>query len=161
MCPDGAWLGYRFGDSAVVTVVTPEQSLTRRIVDSVRRIEGVDGNGCPVTLGEAEVLSGSTSDSLSICRYDEADRLTASRRLVGADAQAAEETILLSPAQRTDYDCPVPGPLTRTAILQGGGYLATVVTDASCEGRNGVFLSGSVNVVDDDVRELVDLTRLP
>ena len=159
--PDGAWLGYWYGKGTSVTVVSPDRVTTQRIVGSVESRYGVDDNGCPALLANAEATRTGATDSLSLCRYDEEEWLTASRRLTGEEARAAEETILHSPAQRIDYDCPTPGPLSRTAVLLETGYVATVVVDGSCEGHNGVFLSGAVHVVDDAVRELVDLTRLP
>jgi len=51
--------------------------------------------------------------------------------------------------------------LPRTALLSGGGYVGTVVTDATCEGFNGVFVGDEVREVTGAVRRQVDLTRLP
>ena len=46
-------------------------------------------------------------------------------------------------------------------MLQGGGYVGTVVTDAACEGFNGIFLSGTVRDLTDAARRRVDLSQLP
>lgn len=159
--PDGAWLGYWYDTDTVVTVIAPDRPTARRLVDSVEVIDGVDPNECPLRLGDAEATRDSTSDSFSICRYDEDEWLTASRRLIGEDARAAQTAIFSAPIRTKDGDCPDPGPLPRIALLQGGGYVATVVTDSSCEGDNGVFMSGTVRDLDDAARRQVDLTRLP
>lgn len=159
--PDGAWLGYWYDADTVVTVIAPDQPSAQRLVDSAQEIEGVDPNECPVRQEDAEAALNSTSDSFSICRYDEQGVLTASRRLIGVESGKAQNAIFSAPIQRIDYDCSATGPLPRTVLLQGGGYVGTVVTDASCEGHNGVFTSGTVRVANDAVRRQVDLTRLP
>lgn len=163
MYPDGAWLGLWYDTDTVVTVIAGDRATAQRLVDSVRRFEGADPNECPARLSEAEAeaMWNSTSDSFSICRYDEADRLTASRRFIGVDSQDVQTAILSAPIRRIDYDCPDPGPLPRTVLLQGGGYIGTVVTDSACEGDNGFFMSGVVREADAGVRAAVDLTRLP
>ena len=103
-----------------------------------RRIDGVDPNGCPATLGEAEAgLSDGTDATFSLCRYDEEERLTrqpAVRRHRGV--HTAWGTRVQAAPMRTDagqcgsQDVPIP---TRS-LLTGGGYIATVITDASCPG---------------------------
>ena len=159
--PDGAWLASWYDADTVVTVIALDHATARRLVDSVQEIDGVDPNECPVRQEDAEAAVDSTSDSFSICRYDEEGVLTASRRLIGVEAVDAQTAILSAPVQDIDHDCPDPGPLPRTVLLQGGGYVGTVVTDAPCEGHNGVFLNGVVRMVNDAVRREVDLTRLP
>jgi hypothetical protein len=162
--PDGAWLGYWNDTSTAVTVVAPDRATVRRLVDSVQAIDGVDPNGCPTDLGGAEAsrVSDPLGTVLSVCRYDEQDLLTASRRLVGEEMRPTDEAIATAPVRTEGIDCPPDaGPVPRTVILNGGGYIATVVTDAACRGHNGVFFSGVVREVTDAVRRQVDLTRLP
>lgn len=161
--PDGAWLGAWYDDGTVVTVATPDPDATRRIVDSVRRFTGADPNGCPARLGEAEASAGDDSnDSLSICRYGPDDLLAASRRLVGPDMQEAETAILSTPVRRTaGPDCPTEPDLSRTALLENGTYIATAVTDADCDGWNGIFMSGAEREVTEEARQALDLNRLP
>jgi hypothetical protein len=48
------------------------------------------------------------------------------------------------------------GPFARTVVLTGGTYTATVVTDAGCEADNGVFLSGVVRELTDEVRAVLE-----
>jgi hypothetical protein len=162
--PDDAWLGSWYDQDTLITVVTPDRATTQRVVDSVQKIDGVDPNGCAPDLGAAEALVSDGSGSLSICRYDEQDLLTASRRLTGEEARDAEDAIFSGPIQDAIFDdCPTrQGRPPRTAILNDGAYVATVVADDPCEpGINGVFMSGAVRVVTDRVREAIDLTRLP
>lgn len=159
--PDDAWLGHWYDADTVVSVATPDRALTQRIVDSVERVDGVDPNECPVRLPDAEAALNSTSDSLSICRYDERGLLTASRRLIGEQSPDEQDVLASSPIRGTDDTCPPPGSLPRTVILQGGGYVMTVITDAACEGNNGVFFGGVVREATDAVRRKIDLTRLP
>ena len=162
MYPDGAWLGVWYGADLVVTVVTPDRELTRRIVDSVQRFTGADPNGCPATLGEAEAMTGRDGyASLSICRYGPDDRLTASRRLIGPDMQAAETAIYSSPRRTAAVDCPTEEDLSRIALLTEGAYVATAVTGAACDGWNGLFMSGTERDLTPEALRVLDLDRLP
>jgi hypothetical protein len=161
MYPDGAWLGFWYDTDTVVTVVAQDRDTARRVVDSVHEIEEVDANECPPRVDDAMGRMSSTSDALSICRFDEVGWLTASRRLVGRAAERADEAIFSTPDREGGTPCPDGPPAPSAVVLKGGGYIATVVTDAACEGDNGVFLSGAVREVDDGVRRALDLTRLP
>lgn len=159
--PDGAWLGYWYDMDTVIMVVSPDRATTARVVDSVHKIDGVDPNECPVRQEDAEAAINSTSDSFSICRYDEEGTLTASRRFVGEQSHALQNTILTAPIRKGARECRDPGPMPRTILLTGGGYVGTVVTDSPCKGDNGFFMSGVVREATDAVRRAVDLTRLP
>lgn len=154
--PAGAWLGVWYGAETVVTVATPDRSLTRRVVDSVRSVDGADPHGCPPDLGAAEAArrSPTAAVGVSLCRYDETDRLASSSRRLDA-AAARTMAILTSAPVRTGVGrCADPVPGGRTAVLEDGAYVATVVID-TCEGWDGVFFSGVAREVTDEVRDLV------
>ncbi len=155
--PDGAWLSYWYDDATVVTIVTPDRALTEQVLGSVRRIDGVDANGCAPTLGEAEAGLSDGTDSTSLCRYDEEEGLDWSRRLSSEESTQLGDAVQAAP-MRTDagqcgsQDVPIPS----TVVLTGGSYTATVITDASCQAGNGYFLSGVVRELTDEIRLLVD-----
>lgn len=155
--PDGAWLSYWYDDTSVVTIVTPDRALTEQVLGSVHRIDGVDPNGCAPTLGEAEAGLSDGTDSTSLCRYDEGDGLDWSRRLTADEARQLGDAVQAAPMRTEASQCQsqdtIPG---RTALLTGGSYTATVITDASCKADNGVFLSGVVRELTDEIRLLVD-----
>ena len=160
--PEGAWVAYATVREVAVTVVTDDESLTRRIVDSVERFIGRDPNGCPTTLGEAEAaLTTDTYQSFSICHYGRDDLLTASRRLIGTESQVAEDAIFSSPRKTRMVDCPTEDDLSRTALLSSGGYVATAVTGAVCEGWNGLFASGVERDLTPEALRHLDLGQLP
>lgn len=150
------------GDDAIVTVATPDRAETRRLVDSVRRFTGPDPNDCPATLGEAEAATITESyATFSICRYGPDDRLEASRRLIGSQASVAEDAIFSSPRRTRMVDCPTEDDLSRTALLSSGGYVATAVTGAVCEGWNGLFASGVERDLTPEALRHLDLSQLP
>ncbi|MBL0748851.1 hypothetical protein [Nocardioides baculatus] len=160
--PEGAWLGVWFDDDVIVTVATPDRAATRRIVDSIETFTGADPNRCPATLGEAEAARGSEPfDTFSICRYGPDEQLEASRKLIGVEGRAAQDTIFSSPRRTGDYDCPTEDDLSRTALLSGGGYVATAVTGASCPGWNGLFMSGVVRDLTPEAQRHLDLSQRP
>ncbi|KRE92769.1 hypothetical protein ASG76_14955 [Nocardioides sp. Soil774] len=162
MYPDGAWLGVWYGADLVVTVVTPDRETTRRVVDSVHRFDGADPNGCPAMLGEAEAMKGTGGvDALSLCRYGPDDQLTASRRVVGPDLEAADTAIFSSPRKTVEVDCPTELDLSRIALLRQGAYVATAVTGADCDGWNGLFVSGTERELTPEALRVLDLDRLP
>lgn len=155
--PDLAWVSIWYDDDVAVTVVTPDKSLTETIAGSVRVIDGFDDNGCAPLLGDVEAAVSDGTDTVSVCRYDDADALEWSRRLSGAESATLSEAIRAAPMRTVDYDCPSEDGLSRTAVLDGGAYLATVVTDAVlCDGWNGIFLSGAVREITDDVRAALE-----
>ncbi|HEV2798432.1 MAG TPA: hypothetical protein VGV65_12505 [Nocardioides sp.] len=159
--PDGAWLGSWYDDEVVVTVTARDRATAQRLVDSVGSFTGADPNDCPATLGEAEALTGSTSDAFSICRYDADDLLSASRRFVGIEARGPETAIFSSPRRTVDYDCPAEDGLSHTVLLSGGGYVATAVTGAACPGWNGLFMNGVVRDLTPEAERHLDLGQLP
>ena len=151
--PDNAWLAHWYDGEEVVTIVTPYRTLTERILSSVQEVEGVDPNGCTADLGAAEAMKGG-GEGLSLCRYDEVDQLAASRRLTGDDAARALDILTSAPVRNETGRCTEPAPSGRTAVLDDGAYLATVVVD-TCGGWDGVFFSGMAREVTDDVQRLV------
>ena len=159
--PDGTWVSVWYDEEVAVTVATPDRALTDRIVGSVQTVDGVDPNECPPSSDGVEDLRDSTSDSLSICRYDEDGALTASRRLIGEESQDAQTTIMSAPRRVRDIDCPDEGPTPVTVLLQGGGYVGRILTEATCEGANGIFVGGEDMELDEAALRVVDLTRLP
>lgn len=160
--PDGTWLGFWYDDDVIVTVATPDRAETRRLVDSVHRFTGADPNSCPATLGEAEAATVTESyETFSICRYGPDDRLEASRRLIGEESQVAEDAIFSSPRKTRMVDCPPEDDLSRTALLSSGGYVATAVTGAVCEGWNGLFASGVERDLTPEALRHLDLGQLP
>ncbi len=160
--PDGAWLGYWYDADTVVTVVAPDRATARRLVDSVETIDGADPNDCPATLGEAEAATITESyETFSICRYGPDDLLTASRRLIGRESQVAQDAIFSSPRKTRTVDCPTEDDLSRIALLSSGGYVATAVTGAACEGWNGLFASGVERDLTPDALRHLDLSQLP
>lgn len=162
MYPDGAWLGVWYDDEVVVTVSARDQATARRLVDSVRRFTGVDPNDCPATLGEAEAATITESyATFSICRYGPDDLLTASRRLIGTESSVAQDAIFSSPRKTRMVDCPTEDDLSRTALLSSGGYVATAVTGAVCEGWNGLFASGVERDLTPEALRHLDLSQLP
>ena len=159
--PDGAWLGSWYDDEVVVIVTARDRATAQRLVDSVESFTGADPNDCPATLGEAEAaLSGAPYDAFSICRYED-DLLSASRRFIGIEARGPQNAIFSSPRRTADYDCPAEDGLSRTVLLSGGGYVATAVTDASCPGWNGLFMSGVVRDLTPEAQRHLDLSQLP
>lgn len=153
MYPDDTWLGHWYDGEEVVKVVTPDRTLAERVLASVRTVDGIDPNGCPADLGAAEAATGG-SEGLSLCRYDEEDLLAASRLLTGEDAIEAMEALTSAPLLDEPARCTQPVPSGRTAVLDGGSYVATVVLD-TCEGWDGVFFSGVSREITDDVRDVV------
>ena len=151
--PDGAWLGYWYDRTDIVTVVTPDRALTRRIVDSVRRYEGVDPNGCPPDLAEAEATTSSVRQ-LTLCRYDAQDRLSASGSWSGEEAEARLEALSGGPALPESGGCTDEQPTGRIAVLGSEGYLATAVVDG-CTERQGIYFSGTAKRITQDAREVL------
>lgn len=145
--PGGTWVSTWYDDEVAITVATPDRALTEKIVGSVKRIDGVDANGCAPTLGEAEAGVSDGAESMSVCRYDSGDGLEWSRRLSDAGRTALDDAIQAAPTRTVDDDCPSEEGLTHTALLDAGAYFATVVAGGSCAGNNGVFLSGDVREV--------------
>lgn len=145
--PDKSWVSTWYDDEVAVTIVTPQRRLTEQIAESVRVIEDVDGNGCAPLLGFAESSTADGSEGLSVCRYDENDDLEWSRHLDSGDAQGLRDLVAAAPERTVDYDCPTEDGLGRFALLDGGAYVASVVTGATCVGNGGVFLAGAVREV--------------
>ena len=160
--PDGAWLGTWYDGEVVVTVSARDRATAQRLVGSVERFTGADPNNCPPTLGEAEAATTTESyETFSICRYGPDDLLGASRRFVGIEARAPQETIFASPRRTVDYDCPREDDLSHVALLSSGGYVATAVTGASCPGWNGLFMDGADRDLTPEALRHLDLERVP
>ena len=128
----------------------------------MRPLHRADPNDCPTTLGEAEAATITESyETFSICRYGPDDLLTASRRLIGRESQVAQDAIFSSPRKTRTVDCPTEDDLSRIALLSSGGYIATAVTGAACEGWNGLFASGVERDLTPDALRHLDLSQLP
>lgn len=151
--PDGAWLGYWYDRTDIVTVVTPDRALTRRIVDSVRRYEGADPNGCPPDLADAEATTSSVRQ-LTLCRYDAEDQLSASGSWSGEEAQARLEALSGGPALPESGGCTDQQPTGRIAVLGTESYLATAVVEG-CAERQGIYFSGTAKRITQDAREVL------
>jgi hypothetical protein len=151
MYPDGAWLGYWYDDRDVVVVVTDDESVTRHVVDSVRRFEGADRNGCPPTLGDAEALT--SAGPFTLCRYDGDDLLAASRSWTGEEARTAWDTLGGGFETVADTGCNAPGTVGRIAILTEEGYRGSAVVDGCMDGV-AIFLPDATRKVTDAAREL-------
>ena len=151
--PDDAWMGYWYDRSDIVTVVTPDRALTRRIVDSVRRYVGVDPNGCPTDLADAEATTSSVRQ-LTLCRYDVQDQLSASGSWSGEQAEARLELLSDGPVLPESAGCTDQQPTGRIAVLGTEGYLATAVVEG-CAERRGIYFSGSVRRITQDAMEVL------
>jgi hypothetical protein len=151
--PDGAWLGYWYDGTDVVTVATPERELTRRIVDSVRRYEGADPNGCPPDLSEAEATTSSVRD-LTLCRYDGQDLLSASGSWSGEEADVRLEALSDGAALPESGGCTDQEPTGRIAVLGSEGYLASAVVEG-CAERHGIYFSGSARRITPAARDVL------
>lgn len=151
--PDDTWLSYWYDGSDVVVVATPDRELTTRIVDSVTRFEGLDPNGCPQTLGEAEAMT-STDRALMLCRYGEEDLLAASGSWTGDEADARWATLEAAPLASADPSCNEGIATSRIAILDADGYRASAVSDG-CRRGIGIDFSGATREVTDQARQVL------
>ncbi len=151
--PDDAWLGYWYDESDLVTVVTPDRALTRRIVDSVRRWKGVDPNGCPLDLGSAEATTSGERE-LTLCRYDSEEQLSASGSWSGEEAEARLEALSDAPALPESGACTDQQPTGRIAVLGPEGYLGTAVVEG-CPERQGIYFSGSARRITPGARDVL------
>ncbi|SEC49120.1 hypothetical protein SAMN04489844_2394 [Nocardioides exalbidus] len=139
--PDGTWMGYWQDGQDTVVVATPDEALTRRIVDSVRRFVGVDPHGCPATLGDAEALTSSDSP-LTLCRYDAQDLLAASGTWTGGAAASRWTTLEQAPVATLDSGCANQSLSSRIVVLDADGYRGTGVVDG-CRKGLGLYFDGS------------------
>ena len=151
--PDDTWLSYWYDGSDVVTVATPDRELTRRIVGSVTRFEGLDPNGCPPTLGEAEALT-SSERPLTLCRYSAEDLLSASGSWTGDAAQTRWETLDQAPVAPDAGACVDGSPTSRIAIVASDGYRATAVLDGCKEGM-AIYFAGLTRQVTQQARDIL------
>ena len=151
--PDDTWLSYWYDGSDVVTVATPDRALTQRIVGSVTRFEGLDPNGCPPTLGEAEALT-SAERPLTLCRYSAEDLLSASGSWTGDAATSRWATLAEAPVADRAGSCDDRALTSRIAVLDADGYRATAVIDGCREGL-GIYFSGAVRQVTEDARQVL------
>jgi hypothetical protein len=104
--PAGAWLGYWYDDQDMVQVAAADKETVQEILDSVERVEAVDGNGCPVVDdGDAGDLA---DDEVAVCRYSADGQLEQSERLVGDDAEAARAAVEAVPVREGADDCANP-----------------------------------------------------
>jgi hypothetical protein len=151
--PDDAWLGVWIGSDWALTVATPDRAVTERIVASARSFTGLDPNGCPATLGEAEALT-STEQQLTLCRYDDQDLLAASRSWIGADADAARATLDEAPDSSVDATCNDGASPRRIIVLDEQGYVATAVLDG-CRRGIGIYFPDGTRKITDGTRQLL------
>jgi len=153
--PDGAWTGFATVDGgAGVSVVAASKDLAQRILDSAQRVEGVDGNGCAPKDGEG----GSTGDSadderVSVCRYDADGWLVQSERLSEEDTAPAMAALAAAPMRQEQEPCGLSMEFYDTVVIGNGADLGSVrvVWESQCVGRNGVFFSGVVRELTEDV----------
>lgn len=96
--PDGAWLSSWYDESWVITVATPHQPLTDRIVGSIGA-DQVDINGCAVAYDELAVRTavGPRGVGGSLCRYTADGALEDSQRLTIRENEAALAAIEAAP----------------------------------------------------------------
>lgn len=155
--PDGTWVSIWYDDEVAVTIATPDRALTEQILGSVKEFEDVDANGCGAKLGFAESATGDGTESLAVCRYDEADDLEWSRGLDAEQGQRLEAALEAAPVRSEATTCDTPDQTTgRTIVLTGGGYTATVLDTSSCEADNGIYYSDAVRELTDDVRAALE-----
>jgi hypothetical protein len=104
--PAGAWLGYWYDDQDMVQVAAADKETVQDILDSVERVEAVDGNGCPV---EDDGHAGDVADDeVAVCRYSADGQLEQSERLVGDDALKARDAVADAPVPTAADDCANP-----------------------------------------------------
>ena len=152
--PDDTWLSYWYDGSDVVTVATPDRALTQRIVGSVTRFAGLDPNGCPPSLGEAEALT-SAERPLVLCRYSAEGLLSATGSWTGDAAASRWATLAEAPVVDREGSCSDTALTSRIAILDIDGYRATAVADGCREGL-GIYFSGVVRKVTEAGRQVLN-----
>ncbi|HET7690097.1 MAG TPA: hypothetical protein VFK41_06950 [Nocardioidaceae bacterium] len=167
---DGArpgWFGHAVAGATVVQVFAESQAVAQQVLDSVRRIEGQDANGCtptadtqahhddPPVLDTMEFVK-----SLSICRYDLApdssDRagLVQSELLTGVDASRALEALRAAPtADPVKLACTKP-PSGETVRLLLDGQAVLVNWADNCQ-PIGVLDGKTVRALTADVMHWV------
>ncbi|MDQ4052608.1 MAG: hypothetical protein M3237_07890, partial [Actinomycetota bacterium] len=137
----GSWLGYWYEGDDMVQVNGADKETVQEIIDSVRQVDSVDGNGCPVTREE-----GFTTDSaqMSVCRYDAGGRLEQSERLSVDDTAAAITALEEAPPGN-------PEPLAGCAEQQLPRLVVDMITtdlnseviiQAPCPYRPGITSGG-------------------
>lgn len=155
--PEDAWLGiFRHGDHYVM-VVTPEEALTREVLDTVRVVEGRDPHGCTPRDGEDAALGD--GDRLSVCRYGADGWLEESRLLSGDDSEAFRAAVAAAPLKGDAEPCAPgsdPEQPGQTRVGAGGDLgSATVVFESWCPSENGIHLSGVSRDLTEDVMRWV------
>lgn len=149
--PPGTYVGAHGENRVLVTVAGPDREELLDVLATIRTVDDVDPNGCP--LGDDPTVTGD-ADSMSVCRYDGSRGiLVQSERLVGDDVDAALAALDAAPETTYAPPCPEPvgGPeqVTQYVVMLHDGTRYSVAWEGEQCRDHGVFV---------DVRERRTLT---
>lgn len=137
----GSWLGYWYEGDDLVQVNAADQETVQEIIDSVQRVESVDGNGCPVAREE-----GFTTDSeqMSVCRYDAEGQLEQSERLSADDTTAAIAALRAAPAGNAEIPASCAQDQQPRLVVQmiTTDLNSEVILQAPCPYKPGITSGG-------------------
>jgi hypothetical protein len=140
--PEENVVGARGMRGVLMTVVTPDEDLAQRILDSAHPVDrDGDPNGCATRLGGEPVVP---DGAVSVCRYDDTGLLEQSEALVGQDAGDAVRALQAAPAPTTCADASAGSQPHGVVLLRAAGTSARVDLVPACPRVT----------VDGDVREL-------
>ena len=130
--PDGSWIGYAATGAAAVWVVTDDRTTTRQVLDSATPVGEVEANGCATRV---EMVSPTTNEQVSVCRYSADGWLEQSELLSRQDSSAAVEALNAAPLAEQGRPCsPGLSGGSPTIGLLGGQAFAQVVLEGPCTG---------------------------
>jgi hypothetical protein len=140
--PEENVVGARGLGGVLVEVVTPDEELAQRVLDSAHAI-GADGdpNGCTARLGGDPVVP---DGAVSVCRYDDTGLLEQSEALVGQHAGDAVRALQAAPEPTACADSSTGSQPHGVVLLRAAGTTARVDLVPDCPRVT----------VDGDVREL-------
>lgn len=155
MYPESAWLGLFEAADHFLVVVTSSEELTRAILESVRRVEHVDPNGCAPRDGE-DAAAGD-GDRWSVCRYTGDGWLVQSELLSAEQSEQFLTAVRSAPLRLAPPgSCPAPAPEDDSVgrVIAGNDSdlgPVSVVFESFCPGENGVFMPGTLRELTADV----------
>lgn len=145
--PPGAWLGHWYDDQDMVQVAAADKETVQEILDSVQRVDDIDGNGCPVV--DDGGVGDVADDEVAVCRYSADGQLEQSERLVGGDAVRAR-SVVEGAGEDSRGDLCRNGPGEYVAMTVAGGRAEVQYSGQACIDR-GMFIGDERRRLTSDV----------
>ena len=137
----GSWLGYWYEGDDLVAVNAGDKETVQAIIDSVQRVDSVDGNGCPVTREEG---FSSDAEQMSVCRYDADGQLEQSEQLSADDTAAAVTALNEAPAGNPELPASCAQDQLPRLVVQmiTKDVNSEVIVQAPCPYKPGITSGG-------------------